>query len=71
MVEEIRTDVLVAGGGLAGTLAALAAREEGADVCIAMKGEAGLTGNSARAGGVFATILDGFSLPEDSVETMV
>ena len=71
IVEEVRTDVLVAGGGLAGTLAALAAREEGADVCIAMKGEAGLTGNSARAGGVFATILDGFSLPEDSVETMV
>lgn len=70
-VEEIRTDVLVVGGGLAGTLAALAAREEGADVCIAMKGEAGLTGNSARAGGVFATILDGFSLPEDTVETMV
>ena len=70
-MEEIRTDVLVVGGGLAGTLAALAAREEGADVCIAMKGEAGLTGNSARAGGVFATILDGFSLPEDSVETMV
>ena len=71
IVEEIRTDALVAGGGLAGTLAALASREEGADVCIAMKGEAGLTGNSARAGGVFATILDGFSLPEDSVETMV
>ena len=71
IVEEIRTDVLVVGGGLAGTLAALAAREEGADVCIAMKGEAGLTGNSARAGGVFATILDGFSLPDDSVETMV
>lgn len=70
-MEEIRTDVLVVGGGLAGTLAALAAREEGADVCIAMKGEAGLTGNSARAGGVFATILEGFSLPEDSVETMV
>ncbi len=70
-VEEIRTDVLVVGGGLAGTLAALAAREEGADVCIAMKGEAGLTGNSARAGGVFATILEGFSLPEDSVEVMV
>ncbi len=67
----MRTDVLVVGGGLAGTLAALAAREEGADVCIAMKGEAGLTGNSARAGGVFATILDGFSLPDDSVETMV
>ena len=70
-MEEIRTDVLVVGGGLAGTLAALAAREEGADVCIAMKGEAGLTGNSARAGGVFATILDGFSLPDDSVGTMV
>ena len=71
IVEEIRTDVLVVGGGLAGTLAALAAREEGADVCIAMKGEAGLTGNSARAGGVFATVLEGFSLPEDSVEIMV
>ena len=71
IVEEMRTDVLVVGGGLAGTFAALAAREEGADVCIAMKGEAGLTGNSARAGGVFATILEGFSLPDDSVETMV
>ena len=71
IVEEIRTDVLVVGGGLAGTLAALAAREEGADVCIAMKGEAGLTGNSARAGGVFATVLEGFSTPEDSVEIMV
>ena len=70
-MEEIRTDVLAVGGGLAGTLAALAAREEGADVCIAMKGESGLTGNSARAGGVFATILEGFSLPDDSVETMV
>ena len=70
-MEEIRTDVLVVGGGLAGTLAALAAREEGADVCIAMKGEAGLTGNSARAGGVFATVLEGFSLPDDSVEIMV
>ena len=62
---------MVVGGGLAGTLAALAAREEGADVCIAMKGEAGLTGNSARAGGVFATVLEGFSLPDDSVEIMV
>ncbi len=70
-MEEVRTDVLVVGGGLAGTLAALTAREEGAAVCVAMKGEAGATGNSARAGGVFATILDGFSLPDDSVEIMV
>ncbi len=70
-MEEIRTDVLVIGGGLAGTLAAMAARAEGADVCVAMKGGVGRTGNSARAGGVFATIRKGFSLPDDSVEIMV
>ena len=51
-MEEIRTDVLVLGGGLAGTMAALSAREEGAEVCIVMKGRAGQSGNSARAGGV-------------------
>ncbi len=69
-MEEIRTDVLVLGGGLAGTLAALSARERGVDVCLAMKGRAGLSGNSARAGGVFATLLEEVSLPEDGPEAM-
>jgi len=70
-MEEIRTDVLVLGGGLAGTMAALSAREEDAEVCIAMKGRAGKSGNSARAGGVFAAVLDGFSPPGDSPEVMI
>lgn len=69
-MEEIRADVLVVGGGLAGTLAALAAREEGAEVCVAMRDGAGTTGNSARAGGVFAAVLEGFSPPDDSAEVM-
>lgn len=69
-MEEMRTDVLVVGGGLAGTMAAMTAREEGAEACVAMKGGVGRTGNSARAGGVFATVREGFSLPDDSVETM-
>ncbi len=70
-MEEIRTDVLVLGGGLAGSLAALSAREEGAEVCLAMKGRAGQSGNSARAGGVFAAVMDEFSAPGDSAAVMV
>lgn len=70
-MEEIRTDVLVLGGGLAGTLAALSAREAGAEVCVAMKGRAGQSGNSARAGGVFAAVMDEFSAPGDSAVGMV
>ena len=55
-MEEIRADVPVV-GGLSGTLAALAARTEGAEVCVAMRDGAEATGNSALAGGVFAAVI--------------
>lgn len=45
-VEEISTDVLVIGGGLAALRAAIAAREAGADVLVCSKGLAGRSGNT-------------------------
>ncbi len=71
MREEIRTNVLILGGGLAGTLAALAAQGEGAEVCCAFMDMPGRSGNSARAGGVFAALGEGFSRPEDSPEIFI
>jgi succinate dehydrogenase/fumarate reductase flavoprotein subunit len=47
---EIETDVLVIGGGLAGTWAAVAAAREGADVVLADKGYCGTSGVTATAG---------------------
>ena len=67
-MEEIRTDVLVLGGGLAGTLATLSARDEGARVVNVFMDPPGKSGNSARAGGVLAALSDDIGLPEDSPE---
>lgn len=55
---HVSTQVLVIGAGLAGLLAALAAREEGAEVTLVTKGRAGESGNSPRAGGGLAAALD-------------
>ncbi len=44
--EVITTDVLIVGGGLAGTFAALKAKKSGADVTIADKGTVGRSGLS-------------------------
>lgn len=52
--KMVLTDVLVIGGGLAGTVAALNARVCGADVTIALKGKLGYCGNSSGATGGFA-----------------
>jgi succinate dehydrogenase/fumarate reductase flavoprotein subunit len=46
----LRADVLVIGGGLAGTWAAIAAAREGADVVLADKGHCGTSGVTATAG---------------------
>lgn len=46
----IRTDVLVIGGGLAGTWAAVSAAREGASVILADKGYCGTSGVTAAAG---------------------
>ena len=47
-MRALRTDVLILGGGLAALRAAVAAREAGAAVTMAVKGKAGQSGSSAR-----------------------
>jgi succinate dehydrogenase/fumarate reductase flavoprotein subunit len=47
---SLATDVLVIGGGLAGTWAAIAAAREGAEVVLADKGHCGTSGVTATAG---------------------
>jgi len=49
MMEEISTDVLVIGGGLAGILSALEAEKAGLDVLIVGKFTIGLGTNSSLA----------------------
>ncbi len=56
-IETIRADVLVVGGGLAGTRAALEARASGATVAMVLKGKLGTSGNSPLAGGGFNAAL--------------
>ncbi len=55
--ETIQCDVLVIGGGLAGTRAAMAARKAGASVCVVLKGKLGTSGNSYLAGGRIAAVM--------------
>lgn len=47
---DLRTDVLVVGGGPAATWAAVKAAESGADVVLADKGYCGTSGATASAG---------------------
>jgi succinate dehydrogenase/fumarate reductase flavoprotein subunit len=49
-----RTDVLVIGGGLAASMAAIAARQSGARVAMVVKGKLAESGSSSKAAGVFA-----------------
>ena len=56
MVKVIDTDVLVIGGGVAGTNAALKARTSGASVLILVKGILGRSGASIFAGNLGGTV---------------
>ena len=49
-VREFRTDVLVLGGGPAGTWAAISAAQRGASVILADKGFCGTSGATAPSG---------------------
>ncbi|MDR2688949.1 MAG: FAD-binding protein, partial [Azoarcus sp.] len=60
---RLRTDVLVIGGSLAGTWAAIAAAREGANVILVDKGYAGASGSVA-AGSVGAY----FTKPDDPIQ---
>jgi succinate dehydrogenase/fumarate reductase flavoprotein subunit len=51
--HEVRTDVLVIGGGVAGCFAAIKASEQGLAVTIVDKAYAGKSGSSIAAGGCF------------------
>jgi len=54
---EKRVDILIIGGGLAGLMATLAAREKGVDTALVIKGKLCETGNSVIAGGGLAAFL--------------
>ena len=45
-VEKFKTDVVVIGGGLAGSLASIQAREDGADVIVLEKANTNRSGNA-------------------------
>lgn len=49
----VETDVLVVGGGMAGTFAAVKAKEQGLDVTLVEKGYVSKSGGAAFAGGYF------------------
>lgn len=56
--EMIKTDVLVVGGGLAALRAAVAAREAGARVVVAVKGKLGKSGSSANTTSGYAAAFE-------------
>ena len=60
--KEVKTDVLIVGGGGAGFRAAIGAREKGADVLLLSKGPLGRCGATPMAGADYT--LDGKSLRE-------
>lgn len=66
-LEKRKTDVLVIGGGIAGLFAAIAARQEGAEVILISKSTAGRGGESVMAAGVYL----GFEPEEDNLEEWV
>jgi len=63
-MEELTTDILVIGSGLAGIVAALEAEKSGLDVLIVGKFALGLGTNSSMAGGAF-TVANPFFSKED------
>lgn len=69
-MEEIKTDLLVIGSGLAGIIASLEASDEGTDVMITGKFAIGMGTNSSLAGGFFAAETSNFSKEDHLNETL-
>lgn len=65
--EEIKTDVLVIGGGAAGLTAALEAKNLGLDATVVAKSKVGRSGNTIVAGTGMAVLMGG-PVSEDSYE---
>lgn len=69
-MEELSTDILVIGGGLAGITAALEAERSGLQVLILGKFAIGMGTNSSMAGGVFTAANSRFS-KEDHLQAIL
>lgn len=70
-LQEVKADVLVVGGGLAGCWAAIRARQGGGQVVLAGKGPVGWTGQSKFASGDAKCLLSGEDLREWVEEIVV
>jgi len=66
----LKKDVIVIGAGLAGMVAALEARMEGADVVLISKGPLGIGSNSALSGARFAGSTPNYSQEEHVRDTL-
>jgi succinate dehydrogenase/fumarate reductase flavoprotein subunit len=62
MPKLLSTDVVVIGSGGAGLMAAIAARDAGADVLLLSKGPLGRSANTAMAAGLFNAVGSNYSL---------
>ena len=64
MVTELKTDILVIGGGIAGAFAAYKARQSGARVLLVDRSYFGRSGCSALASGVYPSYMPGDSVDD-------
>lgn len=69
-MEEIQTDVLIIGSGLAGIIASLEAAKAGANVLITSKFSIGMGTNSSLSGGFFTSETQYFSKEDHLNETL-
>lgn len=67
-VEPVTVDVLVIGGGLAALRAAVAAREQGVEVAVAVKGRLGRSGSSAMTSAGYVAVVP-CEDTQDSIES--
>lgn len=70
MIEQLSTDVVVVGSGAAGLMAAIAARDAGADVRLLSKGPLGKAANTAMAAGIFNAACNDYPLASYLDDTM-
>jgi succinate dehydrogenase/fumarate reductase flavoprotein subunit len=70
LMEIVKTDVLIIGGGGAGVRAALAARERGAEVLLVSKTPPGKSTSTYLSGGVFSLAAEGSTVETHFKQTL-